>query len=59
MAQLVTVTVEVKGVRLAKLLVRAACPLIKVVRLISPRASTAIACITMTLIPKLIRVRAT
>jgi len=58
MARLVTATVELRGVASAKLLVRIAGPLAKLVSLASPRASRALLIGIAGLVPKLIRCKA-
>jgi len=58
MAQLFTTRVELRGVASAKLLVRIAGPLSKLVSLVSPRASDALLVHIAGLIPKLIRCKA-
>jgi len=58
MAQLVTTTVEVRGVASAKLLVRIAGPLAMLVSLVSPRTSDALLVGIAGLVPKLIRCKA-
>lgn len=58
MAQTYTITVQVRGVRLALLLARAAKPIILLTQRFSPAAAARMIVTLSALIPRLIRVRA-
>jgi hypothetical protein len=58
MAQLVTMTVEVRGAAFAGFLTRAARPMSEIVHLFTPRGAELMCVGIAVLIPKLIRVKA-
>ena len=59
MAQMVHITVEVRGIKLAKLLARWSVPLVRLVNHFSPRAAERLIVIISASFRHIIRVRAT